>query len=155
MKKPHRRGTVAEPNHDLSGFTLREVGELYCITEQAISVWDCPRQEDGRLNLRDVIPWRDKKQQEKPSDKADLEKDKLRLQCEKMSIEIEALKAENIPLETHKQIFASRAMSLKNFIQEFFSKNIHLYAHKSVDQLRPMVQEHIAAMLNHFSSNHK
>jgi hypothetical protein len=155
MKKPHRRGVVAEPDHDLRGFTIREVADIYGLSEPAVSVWDCPRQEDGRLNLRDVVPWRDKRQSEKPTDKADLEKDKLRLQCQKMEIEIEALKAENIPLETHKQILAGRAMSLKNYILEFFAKNIHLYAHKSIDQLRPMSQEHVAAMLNHFSSNHK
>lgn len=128
---------------------------MYGLTEATVSSWKCPREPGGTLNIGEVIRWREAQVKDKPSDRKDMEKEKLRLQCEKMTIEINRMKAENIPLETHKQIFASRAMSLKAFMTEFFSKNLHHYAHKSIEQLRPMNEEHITAMLNHYSSNHK
>jgi transposase len=153
--KPRKPGPQAMIRHELSGFLITEVAAIYGMTEASVSQWECPREKAGTLNLGEVIRWREAKVKEKPSDKTDLEKDKLRLQCQKMEIEIEALKAENIPLETHKQIMAGRAMSLKNFIVEFFAKNCHQLAHKSIDQIRPQLQEWAAAMLNHYSSNHR
>ena len=141
--------------HNLKGFRLVELAEVFGMAQQPVGQWDCPKDPDGTWDLGVVIRWYIAKQKEKPRAKLDLECDKLKLQNEKMQIEIDSLKAESIPLETHKQIFASRALSLKNYFTEFFTKNIHLYAHKSIEQLRPMVQEHIAAMMNHYSSNHK
>jgi hypothetical protein len=154
-KKPRKPGPAAAIRHELSGFLITEVAAIYGLTEAAVSAWDCPREKAGTINLGEVIRWRDAQQKQRPSEKVDLEKEKLRLQCEKMGIEINRLREENIPLETHKQIMASRAMSLKNYIMEFWNKNIHHLAHKSIEQLRPVVQEYVGAMLNHYSSNHR
>jgi phage terminase Nu1 subunit (DNA packaging protein) len=154
--KRHKPGPAPEIRHNLDGFTQAEIAEVFGLTQAAVSVWSiCKGKDSGGLNLRDVIRWYIVRMKEKPSGRADLEADKLRLQCEKMTIEIDRMKAENIPLETHKQIFASRAMSLKSFMTEFFSKNLHHLAHKSIEQLRPLVEEYIGAMFNHYSSNHK
>ena len=141
--------------HDLKGYSQAEVAEIFGMGRSWVGEWDCPKDPDGTWDLGVVVRWYIAGQKKKPRAKIDLENQKLGLQCEKMQIEIDSLKAESIPLETHKSIFASRALSLKNYFTEFFTKNIHLYAHKSIEQLRPMVQEHIAAMMNHYSSNHR
>lgn len=157
MNKPKnkKRGAKVKLRHDLSGFSAIEVAEVFGMTLSSISQFGCPKHTNGTMDLGEVLRWYLAKQKEKPKAKIDLESEKLRLQCEKMEIDLEKMKAENISVETHKQILASRAMSLKNFIQEFYDKNVHLYAHKSIDQLRPMVKDHVSAMLNHYSSNHK
>jgi hypothetical protein len=154
-KIPRKPGPQAMIRHELSGFLIIEVAAIFGVSEAAVSAWKCPREAGGSLNLGEVIRWREAQIRNKPTDRTDLEKDKLRLQCEKMQIEIDALKAENIPLETHKQIMTGRMMSLKNMMIEFFAKNLHHFAHKSIEQLRPLIQEHIAALMNHYSSNHK
>jgi hypothetical protein len=150
-----KKKTRAKPRHDLSGFSVVEASEVFGMTPQTVGRFDCPKDPDGTWNIGALLRWYIGKQKEKPRAKLDLESEKLRLQCEKLQIDIEKMKAESIPLETHKQIFASRALSLKNYFMEFFTKNIHLYAHKSIEQLRPMVQEHVAAMMNNYSSNHR
>jgi hypothetical protein len=153
MKRQRKPKERIDP--DISHITQSLFSKIMGKAQGTISKLDeCPRNPDGTYDPTIAGPWVIE-YFSNPSDKADLEKDKLRLQCQKMEIEIEALKAENIPLETHKQIMSGRAMSLKNFIVEFFAKNCHQLAHKSIDQIRPQLQEWAAAMLNHFSSNHK
>ena len=154
-EKKQRRGPKAKERHDLSGFLAVEIAELFGFALTTVVQWDCPKESENTFNAGDVVRWYIAKQKEKPSDKIDLEKEKLSLQCEKMTIDIDRMKSEMVSVETHKQILVSRATSLKNYITEFFAKNIHLYSHKSVDQLRPMSKEHVDAMLNHYSSNHK
>ena len=141
--------------HDLSGFLIQGVAAIYKLTRDAVAAWDCPREKGGTLNLGDVVPWRDAQMKQKPSGKTDLETEKLRLQCQKLEMDITRMQSEMITLETHKQIMTSRALSLKNFLFELSDKNANLLCQKSVEQVRPQLREMMTAALNHYSSNHK
>jgi transposase len=156
MKKPKRKPTKKELiRHELSGFLIQEIAAIYGITQQAVGQWGCPREKGGTLNLGEVIKWREAQLKQKPAGKEDLEKDKLRLQCEKMQIDIDRLKAETMPVEMHEQIMTSRAASLTHYMKEFFSRNIHQLVGKSLEDLRGTMTEWIAVMMNSYSSNHK
>ena len=125
------------------------------MTSQAFGMWDCPRNTDRSYSISDVFKWRIEKLSERSTDKTELEKQKLELQNEKLTIEIEEMKSKNIPLETHRQILCSRASGLKSFWTETFMRNIHLFSHKSVEQLRPMVENFIRQALNTYAREHK
>jgi hypothetical protein len=134
------------------------------ITKPTISAWcdmGCPRNTDGTYNLKMVIEWRVKyeKDKNKPSDTADekfdLEKEKLKLQIEKMTIEIQEMQSKNISLETHEQILCSRAEGNKAYWVESGVRNLHLFAHKSIEQLRPLWDQFIREAFNQYSRNHK
>lgn len=153
MKK-NRKNKVAGWKVNPLDVRQKDVARIFNVTAQAVGMWSCPRLESGNYDLSAVVAWRLGSQKPESSSRVELENQKLTLQCEKMTLDIDKMKRETISLETYNQVFASRAMGLKTFIVEFFSKNLHHYAHKSIEQLRPLNDEHIAAMLNHYSSNH-
>jgi hypothetical protein len=161
MKKSQKavksnRGRKPFPRHDLSGFSPVEVAEIYGLELATICAWGCPKDEKtGLMHLKDVIQWRDEKLQAKPVERVELENQKLTLQCEKMTIEIEKMKAEYIPLSTHQQIMASRARSLTNYWNDAWKLNLHLFCHKSIDQLRPLADRFVMEACNHYANNHK
>jgi hypothetical protein len=122
---------------------------------QTLNAWDCPRNSNGTYSSAEVISWRIEKMNKKPNEKGDLEKDKLRLQCEKMEIEISDLKLKNISIEDHQQILLGRAESLKRYWTETFKRNLHHFCHKSIEQIRPLAERFIREAMNTYSRTHR
>lgn len=149
MKKSHKS------QHDFTALSQKAIAQLFGITQQAVGLWDCERNKDKSYNLGGVLKWYVAKQKGKPEGRVELENQRLTLICEKMTLDIDKMKAETIPLETHKQIMAGRALSLKNFFFELFDKNAHQLCHKSIEQIRPICTNLLTAAFNHYASNHR
>jgi hypothetical protein len=143
------------PMPDFSRVRQGEMSAIAGISPQTLNAWDCPRNDDGTYNTAEVWKWRENKLSGKSSGRDDLEKQKLELQIEKMGIEINEMKEKNIPLETHEQILCNRAEGLRLYWVETFAKNLHLFCHKSIEQLRPLSERFIRESLNQYSKNHK
>ena len=156
-KKATRFNRLTHVDPDVTQVSQRLIVTMSGWSQGTVSKLEgIPRNADESYNALETMPFiisvaekRNKK------DTGDLEKEKLRLQCEKLTLDQDRMKSEMIPVEDHQQIFAARATSLKNYIVEFFDKNVHLFAHKSVEQLRPFLRDAAAAMLNNYVSNHK
>jgi hypothetical protein len=153
--KRHAKSTKSVWKIDPCDCRQVDIARLFNVTAQAVAAWPCPRLENGNYSIDAVIEWRISSLKPESTQRVELENQRLTLICEKMTIDIERMKAETISLETHKQIFSSRAMSLKNFFFQVFDKNAHLLCHKSIDQIRPQVTELLTVALNHYSSQHK
>lgn len=157
--KNHQRacssGSDSKNMVDIEHMTGAKVAALWGISEAAVSQWDCPRNEDGTYDLVAVIKWREAKLTEKPNGKVDLEKEKLALQNEKLEIEIRKMKDESISLDTHKQILCSRAEGLRIYLTDVFDKNLHHFANKPIEVLRPLKESFVREVLNNYVKNHK
>lgn len=147
---PKKRGPKAEPLPDISHLTRKNAALLLDCVESTVLSWvgdGMPQLEDGYYDGLKILKWRF--DQLRDADK-DLETKKLRLQCEKMELDITDMKAKNIPLTLHEEIMTSRMQALKNYWKETFARNVYKLANKNIDQLRPIAEGLVRDALNHY-----
>ncbi len=150
------RGKKPEPAPNYL-YTGKEIAEIFGLTPAAVCQWaGCPRNADGMYDVREVRKWRDERQEKNssPSGKLELEIQKLSLQNEKLGIDIDDMKSKNIPIADMNKILCSRADSLKNFLTETCMRNVHMFAFKSVEALRPLFEHFVREAMNTYSRTH-
>jgi len=64
---------------------------------------------------------------------------KLQLQCEKLQHEVDTIKSKSIDIETYEEEVYQRIISIKRFFTEVFMRNLHHYANKPINELRPLM----------------
>jgi hypothetical protein len=127
------------------------VAAVYGCTHNAIVQWDCPRNEDGSYNLATIVKWREDKLKGKDNSQDDLEKLKLKLQCDKLQFEVETLNSKRIAIETYEEETRQRILHYKRYWQEVFIRNLHFFAHKSIKELRPIATKFVQDALNTYA----
>ena len=130
------------------------IAAIFGIGPQSVNAWDCPRNGDGTYSSPEVIKWRIEKLTAKPEDKTELENQKLKLQCEKLQLDLDDSRSKNIAIEDHEQILLGRAESLKRYWTETFTRNLHHFCHKSIEQIRPLAERFIREAMNTYARTH-
>jgi phage terminase Nu1 subunit (DNA packaging protein) len=123
---------------DFTGALRDDVARLFGITGEAVSQWDCPRDKTGRYDLDRVVQWRMERlrDESRGSDRAGLESEKIRLQCEKLEFEIEERKKNSISMDEHKIQMQQMADTFKDYFTGFGRLNLHDLAGQPIEVLR-------------------
>jgi len=105
-----------------------ELIAIFAVTEKTVYNWTnygCPKGDDGRYNLTDVIKWREKNLKESRGDNAKqaAELRKLENQNAKLELEIANLEKKTIPREKVEEIFKRAETEIKLFMTDGFKKN--------------------------------
>jgi hypothetical protein len=140
---------------DVTCLSQTVMAAILGITPQSLNAWDCPRNTDGSYSSKVVIDWIKGKVSSKPTEKIDLEKEKLKLQCEKLQLDLDDSRSKNIAIADMEQIFCGRAESLKRYWTEVGNRNLHHFCHKSIEQLRPLWDRFIREAMNTYARNHQ
>ena len=111
----------------------KDAALIFGVSKQGLGAWACPRNDDKTYDLGAVFVWRVDQQKEKGTTKTELESDKLRLQCQKLEMDIETAKKNTIPISEHREFLAARAGDLKDFLLGYGKMNLHEIAGQSVD----------------------
>jgi phage terminase Nu1 subunit (DNA packaging protein) len=118
----------------LLGFSIETclgvfIMEVMDITKPTIARWledGCPRNADGTYNLKMVIDWRIKREKErwlKQGDpKRDAEIEKIKNQNEKLLLEIQEMRRQNISRERFEDIQRRQASELMAFLSEGYKR---------------------------------
>jgi phage terminase Nu1 subunit (DNA packaging protein) len=138
--------------------------EVFGITKPTIAKWEddgCPRNEDGSYNIKIVAEWRVKYEKEKyvnkndPNEKNSHEAEKIKLQCEKLQIEINESKKNTVPISEVKANLTEIMTVFKSYFTEYGRMNLHLIANKPVEELRKYWDELVRSGLNEFVKANK
>jgi hypothetical protein len=125
-----------------------DLSRIFHITAQAITKWDCPRKENGNYVLGDVFDWRFGQQEKTTSPKADLEKEKLSLQCEKLRMEIEELHKSTISLEDAREKLRKHIDEVRTFFIDYGSMNLHLIVGRTLEEVHKYWLEIVQGAFN-------
>ena len=120
---------------DLSCVSQIFAADFFGISSVSLGMWECPRNDDRSYDLKAVVAWKVKKEAEGKSKngKEDFEVEKLRLQCQKLEMDIETQKKNTIPISEHREFLAARAGDLKDFLMGYGKMNLHEIAGQPVD----------------------
>ena len=133
--------------------STKDAAILFGMTTQGVGSWDCPRNDDKTYDLGAVFAWRLEQQKTKGSNKTDLEADKLRLQCQKLEIDIETAKKNTIPIQEHREFLAARAIDLKDYLMGYAKMNLNEIAMQPIEVVQKYWDKIIRAAMNTYSKN--
>lgn len=156
-KKKYKRHTGRGPKgvkeSDFSSLPMKDIGRLFDLDVTTVSKWDCPRNPNGTYNAVAVVKWRvDKiKEESKPSGMNGLETQKLKLQCEKLELDLDERKKNSITMDEMKIKMTEAMMAFKRYFADYGKMNLHLVAGKPIKELRGYWDELVKLGLNHFA----
>lgn len=128
------------------------IARLFGVSGAAVSQWDeCPKNDNGTYDLFATMGWW---MDNRAGDKAELEKEKLRVQIKKMEYELETMQQNTIPREDSRAIFCKRAEELKAYFMDSGLMNLHLMASKPIEPLRVMWKDFVRKAFNNWAEKH-
>jgi len=145
-RKPGRKpgktpGRQAVQKIDFDHLAGVQIALLFHKTPKTVSDWAnarCPRNPDGSFCAVDVYNWLMEREKEKniPNGTEGLKDKKLEREIKIKELQIQKMEQESISRVTHNQICASRAASLRAFLEDTALLNAHHYLGKNLDQIR-------------------
>lgn len=163
FKKLNENKKLSGADVGLLGLDMRHcpqkfILELFNITAPTLKKWEedeCPRSKDGSYNATYVYEWRLKQEKRKykkledgPDDKDLLSNQKLKLQCEKLEMEIEEQKKNSIQIVDHNRILGECFREFKNAFTEYGKMNLHFVENQPIEKLREYWNEIVKQGLN-------
>jgi hypothetical protein len=135
-KKKAGRHKLIEFN--FSDIPQKDIARLFNVTPEAVCAWDCPRLANGLYDAIAVLSWYIDRLKNEPSARVDLENEKLKLQCEKLQLEINDQKRNTIPIQEHRDFLRARAADMKSYFLDYAAQNLHPIAMQPVE----VIQKH-------------
>jgi len=150
-KKRVGPGRVAAKEIDFSNIPMKAIARLFGVDISTVGKWECPRLSNGNYDAAAVVQWYLDKTKKEPNGKTDLEKEKLRLQCEKLELEIVDRQKNSITITDHNLQLTEAMLSFKSYFTGYGKMNLYLIAGQPIDVVREYWDELIKMGLNHFS----
>jgi transcriptional regulator with XRE-family HTH domain len=138
---------------DLKNVSQTFVAEFFEVTSQAIGQWACPRNNNKNYDLKAVVLWKIAQVSETPSERADLEREKLALQCEKLKLEIEDTRKNTVTTQFHREFLAARAADLKDYLMGYGKMNLHEIAGQPIEACQKYWDKIIRGAMNTYVKN--
>lgn len=152
--EPHRKYREIKLEN-LMHLSQTLVRDLYGYSYQTMAAWKKEKPEivnsDDTWDLQQIVQWRENKAKQKAGDeRQDLELEKLRKEVEFKDSQIQKNLRNMMDRTTHEQILASRAATLRQFLETAFRQNAHHFVGKSLDATRTTCDAFARAALDAF-----
>jgi len=144
-------GRITMKDINFSNVPMKSIARLFGLDVSTVGKWDCQRLSNGNYDAAVVVQWYIEKMKKEPNGKTDLEKEKLRLQCEKLEIEIDERQKNSITIADHNAQITEAMLAFKGYFVDYGKMNLHTIANQPIESLRKYWDELVRLGLNHFS----
>jgi hypothetical protein len=143
-------GRKSSADIDFSAIQMKDIARLFSVDVSTVCKWDCPRSPDGTYNAPEVLKWFTARLQSEPSDRTDLENQKLQLQCQKLQLEIDEAKKNTIPISEHRDFLRARAEDMKSYFLDYAAMNLHPIAMQPIETIQKHWRGLVAGCFNSY-----
>ena len=147
------RGRKASADVDFSAIQMKDMARLFSVDVSTICKWECPRNKNGSYNAPEVLKWYTNRLESEPSDRTDLENEKLKLQCTKLQIEIDESKKNTVTVQYHREFLADRAADLKDYLMGYAKMNLNEIVMQSIEVIQKYWDKVVRAAMNTYVKN--